>query len=297
MAALSKDGNLVAASYRDEPVILTDVADPAQPSKVRTIDHKLEYPGAMEFSPDGNTLFITGDRVVQLWDLTDAAATAPIASIPKSWSPLAVSPDGKTLAAVGAQGGNMWKTGVNLWNITDRAQPALLAETRAQGNSIVSSEFSPDGKTLATGSHDRIATLWDVTELGSPRKVATLTGNHWRVGALAFSRDGKTLATGDNGWARVWDIAEPSQPLQLATVKVDQHHEPGPMAFSADGNTLAVGTRFGRDAMHLGIWDLKKLNGLRADPASFGCRITGRGLNADEWRRYASELDYQRTCG
>ncbi|MGW7604141.1 nSTAND1 domain-containing NTPase, partial [Streptomyces antimycoticus] len=50
--------------------------------------------------------------------------------------------------------------------------------------------FSPDGKTLATGSNDKTARLWNA-DTGEPRRTLGHTGT---VYSVAFSPDGKTLA-------------------------------------------------------------------------------------------------------
>ena len=70
--------------------------------------------------------------------------------------------------------------------------------------------FSPDGKTVLTGSEDKTARLWDAATgqpLGPP-----LT-HQGPVMAVAFSPDGKTVLTGsDDKTARLWDAAT-GQPL------------------------------------------------------------------------------------
>src|SRR6266545_3453171 len=63
--------------------------------------------------------------------------------------------------------------------------------------------FTPDGKTLISGSEDKTIRLWD-TATGKQR--ATLKGHTRSVNSVAFSPDGKTLAScGVDGTIRLWD--------------------------------------------------------------------------------------------
>jgi WD40 repeat protein len=70
---------------------------------------------------------------------------------------------------------------------------------------VLSVAFSPDGKTLASGSNDKTVILWDVE---SRRRIGRpLTRHTAEVKALDFSSDGKTLATSDlDGKIVLWDL-------------------------------------------------------------------------------------------
>jgi WD40 repeat protein len=80
--------------------------------------------------------------------------------------------------------------------------------TRLTGhtNYVISVAFSPDGRTLATGSDDDTARLWDIRDPHHPTALATLTGHTNAVTSVAFSPDGHTLATGSSDiTARLWE--------------------------------------------------------------------------------------------
>jgi len=108
-----------------------------------------------------------------------------------------------------------------------------------QQSPILSVAFSPDGKTLATGSAGKTLRVWDVASrqpLGEP-----LRGHENVVNSVAFSPDGKILATGSaDKTVRLWDVAsrkplgEPLRGHEEAVYSV---------AFSPDGKTLASGSR------------------------------------------------------
>jgi WD40 repeat protein len=54
-------------------------------------------------------------------------------------------------------------------------------------------DFSPDGKTLATGGYDRKMKLWNIA---TQQEVATLEPLPGTCLSLRFSSDGRTLAAG-----------------------------------------------------------------------------------------------------
>src|SRR5262249_52540836 len=91
--------------------------------------------------------------------------------------------------------------------------PHLTTFLHSHTGPVQSVAFSPDGKTLASGSNDHTIRLW---ELASPKPLEPpLRGHTDLVSSVAFSPDGKTLASGS--WDKkiiLWEVASP-KPLEL----------------------------------------------------------------------------------
>src|SRR5260370_32929505 len=81
---------------------------------------------------------------------------------------------------------------------------------------VASVAFMPDGKILASGSHDKTAKLWEVA---TGKELATLTGHVGAVVTVAASPDRTILATGSyDRTVRLGEVPNrkelPTQPLQ-----------------------------------------------------------------------------------
>jgi tetratricopeptide (TPR) repeat protein len=110
---------------------------------------------------------------------------------------------------------------------------------------VVAVAFSPDGKTVLTGSGDKTARLWDAATgqaIGQPLE------HQGEVVAVAFSPDGRTLLTGSwDKTARVWEAA--AQTLLAPPLVHDG--KVLAVAFSPDSRTVLTGSEDGTAR----LWD------------------------------------------
>jgi WD40 repeat protein len=68
---------------------------------------------------------------------------------------------------------------------------------------VAAAVFSPDGKTLASGSRDKTIRLWNV-EAG--QEIRPLAGHSGWVWSVAFSLDGKSVVSGSyDKTIKIWD--------------------------------------------------------------------------------------------
>ena len=154
--------------------------DLATGKELGKLDNRLAT--CVAFSSDGN-LLAAGyyDNRVRFWDMTTRRQVAEVHAQMGIICGIALSPDGKKVAA-GCEGS------VKLWRINMRGggitleTPVVLTGFRNSGF-----QFSPDSKFLAVGG--QAVRLWSA-------ETATIRATLPIVGCAAFSPDGKFLAVG-----------------------------------------------------------------------------------------------------
>jgi WD40 repeat protein len=138
---------------------------------------------AAAFSPDGETLAVASENVVQLISVKGAMLHR-LDGFGEVVSSVAFSPDGELVAA-----GSFDQT-VRVWNVESGE---LVCAFAGHTNWVRCVAFSADSRRVASGGYDKSIRIWNSAsgELEHQLKAHTAA-----VHSLAFSSDGRFLASG-----------------------------------------------------------------------------------------------------
>lgn len=231
--------------------------------------------GSLAWSPDGKWLLDAGRTIHFL----DGATYQEKRSVNFQMDGLAVSPDGKILAAVGYPGivlfdlasGSELRTIPNTSAHTTATSSGYLAFTpdsatlaaivgdvvkvfdvasgEETGTIVANGSFhiaiSPDGALLYAVGWGQPITIWDMATGAKVRSIGTTSIS---IDGMILSPDGSMLATSSfDGTIVLWDAAEGRQ---LQTLK-KSNARIGGLAFSPDGRILAAVA----DDVTIQLWD------------------------------------------
>ena len=263
-AAFSADGRLFVDAYEQSGKTAVSVwrtTDPVHPALVGSLPSFAPKVLVTDvaLSPDDQVLAVVAGGKAELW--STAATPRLLSSLPLAKAQaVAFTPDGATLAVVGGQSA---KGGaLETWNVASPAAPRLLARVGGLYYPQYAA-FSPDGRTLVTGSGEESidsngsavertrAILWDVSAPQAPRDLATILVWDGENG-IAFSPDGKTLALTWSNEAALWNITDPAHPRQQAVLLGDTL-QINAIAISPDGRSLVTG---GSQTAEIKLWNI-----------------------------------------
>ncbi|MFE7076389.1 helix-turn-helix domain-containing protein [Streptomyces sp. NPDC057620] len=228
--ALSQDGTTLATAGRDSTAMLWKLAGRQRPSLGGTVAEVGVNYTPVALSADGRTLYYGHYDVVRSVRSADLDADGRVlrrrtlSNMTGAMSALALSPDGRTLAA------GTIESEVRLFDLTGSGEPLPLAQT----GRVVSLGFGPDSRSLAVGSGDSSIQLWT--------RIPRLAGHHGAISRLQLSSDRKLGVTASaDETAGIWDLSRPADPVLHKKVRCQGRHIIG-AAFSPNSRLLALTT-------------------------------------------------------
>jgi WD40 repeat protein len=166
---------------------------------------------------------------MQIWDVAtqEEVATIKLDSFPLS---VALSPDGKTVAAAGTNGR------VSLWSADTGQRTATLLGRTGLGRKLA---FTPSGKTILTLCFDGAVQRWSVADAAMIDVVPAPAIPHLIVEKLIVAGEDRALVTGYS-WSRsvAWEV--PSGKLLMSA---EGHGDPiRTLAFREGGKEIVTGS-------------------------------------------------------
>lgn len=257
----SPDGKTLAIAYEGmdntpAAIQLWDVASGTKRVSITAMQSTI-----MAWSPDSQTI-ATGGTTIQLWNATTGKMTRQFKDqATDAYGSVAISPDGKTLAAADSNG-------VQLWNLPTGV---MAKEIHVPFSNIGPIAFSHDGTMLAVGGQNYYSDktyagapvfLWNVssgrligTSHGLVHPPSGLTESNATASSLSFSPDDRTLAVATEvemtsaiySGIRLWTLASGKETLLTAGGG-------GWVTYNPDGTVLAAENA---DGANVRLWDTR----------------------------------------
>ncbi|MBK9315431.1 MAG: PQQ-binding-like beta-propeller repeat protein [Acidobacteria bacterium] len=226
---------------------------------------------SVSFSPDGQKLASgNGDGTVWFWEVSSGRKLRESEKHSSIINSIEYSPDGQKVAVGSADGTVRVLDAKNVTSgpsaadlmVKQQLMNTGIAQQVLTGHSasIRSVSFSPDGRTLATGSQDRTVKLWD---MDATWELPVMYPHESSILTISFSSDGRTVATGsEDKTVILTDVVKGEKLWQSENLGSIVNS----VAFSPNGRVLAVGTDDGRirllDAVsHKELWRKQAIHG------------------------------------
>jgi len=269
VVAVSPDEKYVAVG-NERNIQLIDLSDPASPN---LLDGHDGIVFDLVFLPDGSGFISVGiDGSIKR---SNYATFTPIGNPGGRVEKLAISADGKTLAAGGVDGN------VYLYDLRNNNLQSTLAVKTEKAVTAVA--FSANGQYLAFGDLAGKITIQDIVAKAT---YAELNGHESRVADLRFNGLSTLLASaGWDGTAKLWVVKDI---FDLPTILNDHQDYVNAVSFSPDGHHLATASF---DNL-VRVWPTKP--DMIAEQL---CQDVNRNLTQVEWDQYVGrDIEYEITC-
>ncbi len=250
----------------DRSLVLWKAADGA------IISRNKHPSGWMAFSADGSSITAVEAEAVQVINAADGSITRQIDGFTTAVAGMAISPDGKTLAAVHStdeytlrlwdlktghvnqalsnqQGisldnvevaynpdGKFIAVGGDVWDLAASKRMTVMEQAIGQKTSCWPSSvaFSPDGKELASGCFEGQLDLWSFPDGALIKSIGDYTG--WVTG-LSYSPDGEQLAaiySVPDYLVQAWQLPQATPAFKLSEAHFTR------VSYSTDGLLIAT---------------------------------------------------------
>ena len=191
------------------------------------------FSAAPVFVDGGRGLITHGDLSRLTWRSVETGAEVQTREFPdmtRGIAAIETGPDGRYLAVVGTQ--------IRKVELIEAVTGRSAAPPLEHENTVMRAAFSPDGRTLLTGSTDSTARLWSVPG-GKP--LSRPLDLHRSVLFVAFAPGGRSLLTQDGDLIRLWGL--PREGLPRTYVPLDGRGSF--VALSRDGSlTIPTGMTY-----------------------------------------------------
>jgi len=146
------------------------------------------------WTPDGTRIVPSSDKEVNVLDVVTQRIVLKVVPTRIGLLPIwTLSPDGERLASL---------SGADTVQIWDAVTGRKLNVYQSPGNSVEVVAWSPDSRTIATGSTDGTVRVWN-----ADRSHQTYHSDSSAVLNIAWSPDGKSIAAGNvDGSIWVWQV-------------------------------------------------------------------------------------------
>ena len=269
--AFSPDGKFAATGSDDKTIKLWDME---YGREVRSYLGSKGSVQVVEFSPDGKLLAsIDGSYNLSLWDV-ETSKVIHLFEIPDDdILSVTFSPDGKYLIA-GTEKNHAIAWDIVTFSELRRFNPEITdipMESNFKYPAANSVEFSPDGKSLLTGSNDYTGFIFDFNTGRKIKKFKIYEGSCATCPVSAsFSPDGSKVVFGNYDFVFIYD----SETAGILLTLEGESGDYGPAHFSEDGKYISalnyhdgyiLDAQTGKILTHLGA-DSHDLTDLRISP-------------------------------